>query len=95
MLKFTTLTFSGSLNFLSLTLAHKIGCISAIFAPQQTIVSVSSISSKQPDGSSIPKVCIKPTTALAIQCLAFGSRLLLLNPPFISFEATYPSWIVY
>ena len=86
-LKFTTLTLSGSLSFLSLTRAQRIGCISAIFAPQAMTVSVSSMSSKQPDGSSIPKTCIKPRTALAMQCLAFGSMLLLLKPPFISLTA--------
>ena len=86
-LKFTTLTLSGSLSFLSLTRAQRIGCISAMFAPQAMTVSVSSMSSKQPDGSSIPNVCMKATAALAIQCLAFGSMLLLLNPPFISLTA--------
>ena len=93
--RFTTFTLSLLVSFLSDTLDHKIGCISAILAPHVTIVSVSSMSSKQPAGSSIPNVCIKPATAEAIQCLAFGSRLFDLNPAFISFRAAYPSWIVY
>ncbi len=38
---------------------------------------------------------MKATTALAMQSLAFGSRLLVPIPPFMSFEATYPSWMVH
>ena len=38
-------TFSGAESFLSLTRDQRIGCISAIFAPHVTMVSVISISS--------------------------------------------------
>ena len=43
----------------------------------------------------MPKVCIRPVTAEAMQWRALGSRLLLRKPALTSLAAAYPSCTVY
>ena len=76
----STICLPGLRSLLSSTRPNSTGCASAMLLPHISSTSHSSRSSKQPNGSSLPKLLMKPVTALAMQSRALASTLLLPMP---------------